>query len=82
MLNLAVPCSQRESREGRHHASSLVAVGLTAAIYHASSGSFRKIARKVIAIRSRFSCYFGGFEHLLDEGWAWLVSIHFYQGGE
>ncbi|GAB4818340.1 hypothetical protein N2152v2_005386 [Parachlorella kessleri] len=38
--------SQRESREGRHHASSLVAVGLTAAIYHASTGSFRKIARK------------------------------------
>lgn len=38
---------QRRTRQGRRHGGSLVAVGAMAALYHASFGRFRGLARKL-----------------------------------
>lgn len=44
---LFVPCRQRLTPEGRHHALSMVAVGAAATLYHASSGRARRFTRKL-----------------------------------
>lgn len=38
---------QRETSQGQHHAHTLIAVGAAAALYHASTGSFRRLTRKL-----------------------------------
>lgn len=41
------PCRQRLTPEGQHHARSMMAVGVAATLYHATSGTARRWARKV-----------------------------------
>lgn len=41
------PCRRRLTPEGRHHARSMMAVGVAATLYHASSGAARRWARKL-----------------------------------